>query len=182
MTAAAILAMAGAVLLIRLGWGGRRGLAAAGWALAAAALGWLTWADGAWGLATGLTAGSIFALLAVAQAGVVSPARTPRRAAAVTATAAPMGAVPSDLARRIAVFLLVVPVSFLAALWLALAINAAMKGGAPLEANSVATLLFVQPTAWAALMAWQMVQPRPARMVFQPALVAAAGLLIWMMT
>lgn len=180
MTAAAIVALAGAVVLIRLGWGGRRGWAAAGWALAALALGWLTWADGAWGLATGLTAGSIFALVAVAQAGVVSPARSPRRASAGAAPAVRIDGGPSDLARRIAVFVLVVPVSFLATLGLALAINAAMKGGAPLEVNSVAMLLFVQPTAWAVLMAWQMVQPGPARMVLQPALVAAAGLLIWM--
>lgn len=179
MTAAlAIAALAVAVALVRFGWGGARGFAVAGWLLAAAALGWLTATDGAWGLATGLSAASVFAVGAVLYAGAVSPSRPARRIVAAPAVRLPQG--PSGLQRRVLVFLAVVPLSFLAAQWLAFAINTAMKGSGPLEANSVATMMFVQPVAWAILMSWQMMLPGPGRMMVPPALAAAAGTLIWM--
>ncbi|WP_370177623.1 hypothetical protein [Alteriqipengyuania sp.] len=174
-----IIALAGAVLLIRLGWGGRRYLAIAGWAVAALAVGWLTWADGAWGMATGLTAGAIFALVAVAYAGAVSPQRPVRRAVANPAVRLPGR--HQGILRRLLVFLAVVPVSFLAAQWLAFAINAAMKGDAALNANSVSTMLMVQPVAWALLMVWQMVLDGPRKMLVPPVVVAGVASLIWVL-
>lgn len=172
-----VAALAGAVLLIRLGWGGRRYLAGAGWAVAALAAGSLTVTGGAWGLATAITAGSVFALIAVLQAGAVSPRRALRKAAAAPAVALPGG--PEGIARRVSVFLAVVPLSFLAAQWLAYAVNTAMKGGAPLDANSVATMLFVQPVVWTLLMAWQMTLRGPRAMLIAPALAAALATALW---
>jgi hypothetical protein len=168
-----------AVVLIRLGWGGRGKLAGAGWIVATVALGWLGATEGAWGLAVGLTAGSIFAIVAVLYAGATAPRRPARRAAAEPAVQLSSG--PNGLLRRLLVFLAVVPLSFLAAQWLAFAINTAMKGAGSLEANSVATMLFVQPVAWSILMAWQMTLTGPARMLLPPALVASAGGLLWLM-
>lgn len=178
MTAIALVAMAAAAALIRLGWGGTRRAAAAGWAIGGVALACLTWRDGVWGLSVGLVAGSLAALTMVFQAGAVSPRRPGRgrspRAVAVAATDHALG-------RRIAVFLAVVPLSFAAAQLLALAVTGAMTGTAPLAANSVATALFVQPTVWTALMAWQMMLSSPARMLAPPALVAGLGALIWLL-
>lgn len=176
--AVALSALALAVVLIRLGWGGYKGLSSAGWALAALSLAWLTWSGGAWGLATGVTAGAIFALVLVLYAGAVSPQRAAKRA--TTSPPARLAGSPQGITRRVLVFLLVVPISFVAAQWLAFAINTVIKGAAPLDANSVSTMMFVQPVVWAILMAWQMVLTGPRQMLVPPALVAALGLLIWM--
>lgn len=173
----AIAALAVAVVLVRMGWGGRKGLSGAGWTLAAASLSVMTWSSGAWGLATGLTAGAVFALAIVLYAGAVSPQKTTRRAMAGTSVRLPTSY--EGIARRIFVFLLVVPVSFAAAQWLAFAVNAAMKGGAPLEANSVSTIMFLQPVVWAILMVWQMVLDTPRQMLVPPGLAALLGLLVW---
>ena len=177
--ALSIIALAGAVLLIRLGWGGAKPLAVAGWALAAIALAILTRAGGAWGLATGLTAGAVFALVAVAYAGAVSPQRKARRAPAAPSVRLPSR--PEGVVRRLLVFLAVVPVSFIAAQWLAFAVNAAMKGDAALDANSVATMMFVQPVVWTILMAWQVMLSGPLRMLGPPAVTALLATLIWIL-
>lgn len=172
-----IFCLAGSVLLVRLGWGGRRSVALGGWALAVASLALLTRAGGAWGLATGLSAGAVFAPVAVLYAGAVSPRRTARREGSGPAIGLPLK--PEGVLRRVSVFLAVVPLSFAAAQWLAFAVNTAIGGGAALDANSVSAMLFVQPVAWSVLMAWQMVLPGPRQMVLPPALAAAAATLVW---
>lgn len=177
--ALAIFALVGAVLLVRLGWAGRRPLALAGWVLAALATGWLTWSDGAWGMALALTAGSVLAVAVVLYAGAVSPQRAGRRSRPGPSVRLPGR--PEGIVRRVLVFLAVVPLSFLSAQWLAFAINAAMKGDAALDANSVATMLMVQPVAWALLMVWQMLLDGPRQMLWPPALVAVAATLIWIL-
>lgn len=176
------LALGGAglsLLLVRLGWGGRRWLGAAGWALAALSLLALTLLDGAWGLAMGLTTGSIVALMLVLQAGWVSPAGRARKHRETPAVDVPHSW--RGTGRRLAVFALVVPVSFAASLWLAYGLNALMKGDRALEANSVATLLFVQPGVWTALMSWQMTRPGPRQMFVQPLVAALVGTLLWVL-
>lgn len=173
----AISLLALAVVLIRLGWGGRKSLATGGWAIASLALAWLTWSTGAWGLAIGLTAGAVFALAVVLYAGATSPQRATKRAAASPSVQLLSG--PEGITRRILVFLLVVPTSFIAAQWLAFAVNTMMKGAAPLDANSVSTMMFVQPLVWSILMAWQMVLTGPRQMLLPPALATALGTLIW---
>ncbi|MEZ5679818.1 MAG: hypothetical protein R3E14_00805 [Erythrobacter sp.] len=173
----AITALALAVVLIRLGWGGREGLSGVGWAVATLSLTWLTWSDGAWGLATGLTAGAIFALVLVLYAGAISPRSGARRAAANVPVRLSNRA--EGFGRRTLVFLLVVPLSFAAAQWLAFAIAIAMKANAPLDANSVSTMMFVQPSVWAILMVWQMVLAGPREMLAPPVIVAGIATLIW---
>lgn len=175
-----LVGVAMAAILIRLGWGGRKPVAVGGWVLAAVATGWLTWADGAWGMAIGLTWGSVFALGIVFYAGVVSPQRAAKRAPASPSVRLPGR--PEGIVRRVIVFLAVVPLSFLSAQWLAFAINAAMKGDAALDANSVATMLMVQPVVWALLMVWQLLLDGPRQMMWPPALVAIAATLIWVLT
>lgn len=175
------LALGGAglsLVLVRLGWGGPRVLAAAGWTLAAVSLCVLAWADGAWGLSVGIVCGAIVALLLVLQAGLVSaPGRTR------TARVAPAADVPHSwqgVGRRITVFALVVPVSFAASLWLAYGLNAVMTGGGELGANAVSAAMFVQPVAWMLLMTAQMTRTHPRQMISQPAGAAIVGTLLWL--
>lgn len=175
------LAMGGAglsLVLVRLGWGGRRGVAAAGWALAAVSLLALTLAHGAWGLAMGAVAGMTAALALVLHAGWASPAGRARKAANGPAAALPQSW--SGTGRRLAVFGLTVPVSLAASVWLAYGLNAAMRQGSELNADSVAAVLFVQPIAWAVLMSWQMTRPGPRQMVPPPLFAALLGTLLWM--
>ncbi|MBX9896882.1 MAG: hypothetical protein K2Y17_03130 [Qipengyuania sp.] len=175
------LALGGAglsLLLLRLGWGGRRGLAAAGWLLAAASLIALTLAHGAWGLALGGVAGMAAALALILQAAWASPAGRARKAGSAPSVTLPHSW--RETGRRLAVFALVAPVGFAASLWLAYALNALMTGGGAQGANSVAVMLFVQPLAWALLMSWQMTRPGPRDMASQPAIAALIGTLLWM--
>ncbi|TIX50744.1 hypothetical protein [Alteraurantiacibacter aquimixticola] len=176
MIALPLLLLLPAVALLRAGWGGDRRLAYAGWALGAVSLVWLGVLEGAWGVAVGFTLAIGAALVPVLYAAAVSPARARRDAKdpaiALTSDGAAIG-------RRLLVFLLVVPVSFLAAQWFAFTLNALMKGDAPLEANSVATAFMVQPIVWTGLMAWQMCQRGPVDMIKPPLLIAALGALLW---
>ncbi|WP_299309029.1 hypothetical protein [uncultured Croceicoccus sp.] len=183
MIAAPLLLILVAVALVRAGWGRDRRLSHGGWALGVGALIWCALLDGAWGVAVGATLGVAAAMAIVLFVAATAPARrSPQRAGAPRSDRmATLSTRPADLAlgRRLAVFALTVPVSFLAAQWFAFACNAAMKGDAPLEANSVATMFMVQPLVWAGLMTWQLCQRGPAEMIRPPLLVAAIGALIW---
>lgn len=173
----ALIVVAAGMLLVRLGWGGRRGVAAAGWLLAAAALAVLTARDGAWGLAVGTVAGMAVALAMVLYAAWVSPAKTaraPRQAPAIT-----LPRRPRDLLRRVAVFALVVPVAFAAAQWLAYGGQALARRNGWAEADSLVLMLFGQPVVWLALMSIQMTRPGPLRMISAPAVAAMIGTLLW---
>jgi hypothetical protein len=177
MIAAASIGIAGAMLLVRAGWGGRRGAAAAGWSLAAVALLALTWRDGAWGLAIGTVVAMIAALAILLWAVWRSPAsakRAPRVAEAVT--------VPQrlpDLARRGAVFALTVPAAFAAAQWLAFGTQALARRQGAAEADAIVLALFLQPIAWAIIMTVQMTRAGPARMITAPVAAATLGSVLW---
>lgn len=165
------------LVLVRLGWGGRRGLAAAGWALAAASLLALTMVHGAWGLALGGVAAMLVALILVLHAGWASPAGRARKAGS-----APSVTLPHSWAgtgRRLAVFALTVPVSLVASVWFAYGLNALMTGDGAQGANSVAAMFFVQPLAWTVLLSWQMTQTGPRAMTLPPLLAAILGTLLW---
>ena len=131
MTAAALLAVATAMVLVRVGWQGPRGVAALGWALGATALIALLVQDGAWGLSVGMVVGMAVALAFVLYAGWTSPMRNVRAPREKPAISIPHHR--RDLARRLAVFALAVPVAFAAAQWLAFGIQAAFRGGAALD-------------------------------------------------
>ena len=165
-----------AVALLRGGWSGDTRVAYAGWAIGATSLLSLAVMEGAWGLSVGLTLAMILALTLVLHAAATSPVRAGR---GTRIAATPTASADPQIGRRVLVFTLVVPVSFAAAQWLAFGLNAVMKNGGPLEANSVATAFMLQPFVWTILMAWQMCQAKPSAMVWPPAAVALLGTVLW---
>lgn len=177
MTTIALIAVAAAMLLVRIGWQGPRGVAALGWALGMIALVALVVQDGAWGLSVGIVAGMAVALGFVLHAGWTSPVRkvrAPREAPAIS--------IPHhrrDLVRRVAVFALSVPVAFAAAQWLAFGAQAAVRGGAALDGDAVVLTLFLQPLIWTALLTVQLTRARPSQMVTAPLIAAIAGTMLW---
>jgi hypothetical protein len=177
MTAAAILAVAAAMLLVRVGWQGPRGVAALGWALGATALIVLLVQDGAWGLSVGMVAGMAVALTFVLHAGWTSPTRNVRAPREVPAISIPHHR--RDLARRLAVFALAVPIAFAAAQWLAFGIQAAFRGGAALDGDAVVLTLFLQPVIWTALLTIQLTRARATQMIAAPLVAAVAGTMLW---
>ena len=176
-TTIALIAVAAAMLLVRIGWQGPRGVAALGWALGMSALVALVVQDGAWGLSVGIVAGMAVALGFVLHAGWTSPVRkvrAPREAPAIS--------IPHhrrDLVRRVAVFALSVPVAFAAAQWLAFGAQAAVRGGAALDGDAVVLTLFLQPVIWTALLTVQLTRARPSQMVAAPLIAVIAGTMLW---
>jgi hypothetical protein len=167
------------MLLVRLGWGGRRGAAPLGWALALAALTVAGSAAGAWGVAMTTLLALGTALVALAHAGWTSPSRpwrAPRTAPAIGLTRQPL-----ELGRRAAVFLLVVPVAFAAALWLAFGMQAMARAIGANAADVTVLTLFVQPVAWAAILTIQMTRADTARMIVAPAVAAMIGTACWVL-
>jgi hypothetical protein len=177
MIAGAILGCAGAMLLVRLGWGGVRGAAAAGWGLALVALTVLASVAGAWGIAAGCVAGMAAATGIVLHAAWSAPAKVRRPTREPASITLPRRA--GDFARRVAVFVLVVPVAFVAAQWCAFGMQAFARELGGGDADATVLALFAQPVLWAALMAWQMTRSGPVAMVAPPALAAAAGTILW---
>ncbi len=177
MNAAALLAIVLAMILVRIGWGGRRSISVAGWALVIAALWVLTAKDGAWGLAMGGVVGMVAALLAVLYAGWTEPARAGRPPREPPSISLPRRS--GDLARRIAVFVLVVPVAFAAAQWLAFGAQALARRNGSGDTDAVVLTFLLQPLLWSALMTWQMTRSGPAQMIAPPAIAALLGTLLW---
>lgn len=118
------------MLLVRLGWGGRRALALAGWAIAGVVLTALTWRDGAWGLAVGTVAGTVAIAPILLHAALTSPARRQRPEREPPTVALPRRW--RDFGRRLAVFVLAVPVGFAAAQWFAFGVLPERLTGASL--------------------------------------------------
>lgn len=177
MIALALLAVAAAMLLVRIGWGGRRELALTGWALATVAMLTLAAGDGAWGIAMAGVAGMATAGAMVLHAGWTAPVkvrRAPREAPSIT-----LPHRPADYARRFAVFVLVVPLAFVAAQWLAFGAQALARRGGWMEADTTTLMLLGQPLLWSVLMAWQMTCAGPARMIAPPAAAAILGTMLW---
>ena len=177
MIAAAILLVLAGIVVVRLGWAGRRGLSAAGWAAVAAGAAMLTAGDGAWGLAIATVAVMMAALALVLHAGWRSPAKVRRPRREAPAVALPRRA--SGLVRRGAVFLLVVPVGFAAAQWLAFGLQAFARAGGMGETDATVLSLLLQPLLWLAILTVQMTRARTAQMVAAPAVAALAGTLLW---
>lgn len=177
MTPALLFVIASGIGLVRIGWS-RPGVAAAlGWAVTAAALVALTWADGAWGLSVGVVVGMAAALACVLYAGWSSPVRERRAAREAPAISIPHHR--RDVLRRLAVFALAVPVAFVAAQWLAFGAQAAVRGGGELDSDSVVLTLFLQPVIWTALLTVQLTRARPSQMVAAPLVAAIAGTILW---
>ncbi len=174
---AAMIVAAAAMILVRIGWDGRRACAPLGWVAAAGACIAATLADGAWGLAIATLTGSVAALAMVLYAGWTSPARPQRPARVAAAIALPRRG--SEIAARVAVFVLVVPVAFVAAQWLAFGVQVAARRAGAVETDAVVLTLFLQPIAWAIIIAVQMTRAGPSRMIAAPASAALLGTLLW---
>jgi hypothetical protein len=175
--AGALVLIVAAVALVRFGWEGRRAVAWAGWGALAVALVLLATADGAWGVAVGTTLGMSVALAVVLYAGWREPARArraPREAPSITL---PHGG--SELGRRFAVFVLVVPVAFAATQWLAYGSQALARAAGWNGTDATVLMLFAQPVLWGVLMTWQMTRSGPGAMVVPPLLTAGAGTILW---
>ncbi|MGE0774806.1 MAG: hypothetical protein AB7G25_06635 [Sphingomonadaceae bacterium] len=167
----------GAMLLVRIGWAGRRPLAFAGWALAGVGLILLTWREGAWGLALGTVTGSAAALVALLHAAWTSPAvvrRPPRDAPTVI-----LPRQWHDFGRRFAVFLLVVPIGFAAAQWLAFTGQMVARRAGAGETDTIVLTFFLQPVLWMVIMSIQMTRTGPIAMLAAPAVAAVAGTILW---
>ncbi|GAA0676572.1 Ca2+/Na+ antiporter [Sphingomonas insulae] len=177
MIVAALVVVVIGVGLIRWGWSGRRGAAGAGWLLAAAALVMLAARNGAWGIAVGAVVGIAAALVLVLYAGWTSPAKVSR-----AGREAPSITLPRrwhDLRRRVVVFMLVVPIAFCAAQWLAFGAQAIARRAGANDADTMVLTLMLQPILWALLIAWQMTRASPARMVAPPAAAVVLGTVLW---
>lgn len=177
MSVAALIAVAGAMVLVRIGWAGAAAVAAAGWSMAAFALVVLARADGAWGIAIGVVTAIAAALLLVLLAGWRSPVkryRPPREPPSIT--------IPRrrhDIVRRVAVFALVVPGAFAAAQWLAFGAQAIARRSGAADADAIAMTLYLQPIMWSVIMAIQMTRAGPARMVAPLAVATVIGAILW---
>jgi hypothetical protein len=172
-----LVAITVAMLLVRLGWSGRRGVAPVGWALGVGGLLLLAASDGAWGLAVGTVTGMAVAIAIVLHAGWRSPVKVRRPARTAPSITLPHR--PAELARRLFVFVLVVPIGFVAAQWLAFGTQALARRGGSGEADALALTLFLQPLLWSFLMAWQMTRATPMRMIAPPASAAVLGTILW---
>lgn len=177
MLAIALIGVVAGIVLVRRGWAGRRPLAVVGWAIVLAALALLTIGDGAWGLAMGGAIGITAALALVLWAGWSSPAKSTRAPRTAPASTIPVRA--SDIARRVAVFALAVPVAFIAAQWFAFGVQALARAGGATAADTAVLMLGLQPLVWGVIMALQLLQPGPARMLTAPAVVAGLGTAAW---
>lgn len=177
MIAAALATIAAGLLLVRLGWGGARGAAAAGWALVALALAVLAMREGAWGLALGTVAGIAAAMAIVfAAAGRTRP--HPHRTARTPPIVRQRIAI-GNVARRLAVFALVVPAGFAASAWLAVAVHHAARAYGMAPADAAVCGWFALPVVWTALIAAQLTRVDPRAMLAPLAVAAGTGALLW---
>lgn len=171
-------AMALAILCLRLGWRRRPGPVALGWIVAVVTAARLIARWGMWGLATAMLGGIAAAAVVLAYEALVSPAVFRPVPARVTVTP-PQWRV-EGLARRLATFLLVVPIGFAATEMLALGAEAAASRAGWVEADSTVLALVTQPLAWAALASIQMIARHPRSMIAPAALCALAGAILWL--
>lgn len=166
------------VLVVRLGWQGKRAVALGGWALVLAALSALAGRAGAWGIAVGGLAAMAAAMVMLARSVWVAPAGTFRPQRSSARIAPPRWPVARP-GRRFAIFLLVVPIGFAAAQLLAFGAQVAARRGGWDDADSLALALLLQPIAWAALASVQMTRAEWGAMIVPALVCGAAGLAMW---
>lgn len=164
--------------LVRTGWGGRPMLARAGWAVVVLALVALTALAGAWGIAVAATSAMAAALLLLARAGWTAPVGRARPVRAAPSVTLPRMRI-AGIGRRLAVFVMVVPVGLAASALLAFGVQALTRRSGWAEADSTVLILFLQPVIWAVLASVQMLKTGPAAMIAPTLACALAGLLLW---
>jgi intracellular septation protein A len=181
-----LLAGAGAVLL-RFGWDAREPaqvrLTLGGWAAIVVAIGTLTAIDGAWGFAMGTIPVMLVAFALLAREAIASTA--PARAARVVESDPTVHLHARDwrdVGRRVAIFMLAVPVAGLVSLLAGLAFAAAARAGGAVDADSTTLALIVTPLVWSVLGTVLLLEDR-ARGMLRPlaALGAVSGATFWLL-
>ncbi len=173
-----IVAMVGAVLMLRHAWGlPRRSVAwnTLAWALMLAGAGLALAGDGAWGLAIAALVGMATAAGLLAHAGWTAP-RGKGRASTRKVGMLPEKGEPRHLGRRLATFLLVVPLGFVASLLLALGARALAGLAGWNDADGNVLTLLLLPLAWGLLAFWLLMLPRRRAQLAWLAAPAVAGL------
>ncbi|HZF45985.1 MAG TPA: hypothetical protein VEZ26_06595 [Sphingomonadaceae bacterium] len=174
-----VLSLAGP-LALRVGWQRSRALVVLGWGLLAGAAILLTLGEGAWGLTAGATVAMGAALVLLVQAAIVTPAPA-RLAPERIAAPVPSGPLNKrDLARRVAVFLIVAVLDLGAGLLLAWSFGSALFRSGMAEADAMAISLFALPVLWTAMASWQLTLTRLWPMVMIALWVGLLGGLIWL--
>lgn len=187
LNAALLLLAAAGTVALRLAWDAREPaqvrLTLAGWAAIGAALAALAARDGAWGLAIGALPVMLVAFGFLAREALASAA--PIRAARVVESE------PSvhlhtrdwrDVGRRVAIFLIAVPVAGLVSLLAGLALAAGLRASGAAEADLIATALFVTPLIWSILGVVLLLHSRAAAMLRPLAAIGAvSGATFWLL-
>ncbi len=147
-------AAAAAVAMLRLAWAQRErstALNSAGWGLLAlaAVLGWA--GAGAWGVSVTALVGMGVACVALTLAAASAPAG---KAAASNrrVNMLPEAGEPRRIGRRLATFLIAVPLALLVSIGLAVVVRALADLAGASEADSMALAFFSAPLIWAILM------------------------------
>jgi hypothetical protein len=151
---AGVLAAAAAVAMLRWAWSQRQRSAAlnsAGWGLMAlaAVLGWA--GAGAWGAAVTALVGMGAACIALALAAANAPAGK-ATASNRRVKMLPEAGEPRRIGRRLATFLIAVPLALVVSLGLAVVVRALADLAGASEADSIALAFFSTPLIWAILM------------------------------
>lgn len=172
------IAMVAGVAALRHAWGRPRRSTlrnASAWGLVLVGAGLALAGNGAWGLAVAALAGMATAAALLAHAGWSAP-HGRGRASTRKVNMLPGPGEPLHLGRRIATFLLIVPLGFATSLLAALGARAlaAMAGWS--EANANALALALLPLAWGLLSSWLIMLPRRSAQAAWLAAPAAAGL------
>lgn len=187
LTATLLLVAVVGTVALRWGWDAperaRKRLTLVGWAAIGAALAVLSAHDGAWGLAVGTLPVMLVAFALLAREGLASTA--PARAARVAETDPTVHLHARDwrdLGRRVAIFVLSVPVAGLVSLLAGLAFAAAARAGGADESDSIMLALFVTPVVWSVLGVMLLLEDR-ARAMLRPlaALGAVSGATFWLL-
>lgn len=178
-------ACAAGVAALRLAWAQPRrsaGLNALAWGAVAAGLVVLAWADGAWGVAVGLTAAMLTAAIFLAIA-AAAPGNGRRRDEAAAIRKDRDGRPELALGRRTAIFLLVVPGAFAASVLLSLAALGLARQAGWSEADGIALAFYLFPFAWTATVLAVMFRSRlRSAFVDLTAVSAAAAVIAWIST
>lgn len=151
------------VAVLRLSWARKKrsvSLNTLGWGLIAlaAVLGWA--GAGAWGASVVSLVGIGAACVALAVAAVTSPAAKAAKASNRRVKMLPESGEPRQIGRRVATFLICVPLALLVSLGLAVVVRAIADLAGASEADSMVLAFFATPFLWAILAHMLLIQRR----------------------
>lgn len=187
LTAILLLLAASGTIALRFAWDAlepaRVRLTLAGWAAIGAALSVLAARDGAWGLAIGALPVMLVAFGFLLREAIASTA--PNRAARITESEPTVrlhAADWRDVGRRVAIFVITVPIAGAVSLLVGLALAAAARASGAVEADTITTALLVTPLVWSVFGVVLLLQSRAASMLRPLAAIGAvSGATFWLL-